>query len=245
MNIRRISGVCVAASLLVAGLSGCAGMSKEQKEQLESENTELKTKLEQAMTKAQSLEKEKTDLSKENTELLKAQEDAKTQYQDVLSQLKDEVQNGQVELTQYKNMLSVDVAEKLFFNSGSAKLKKEGLAMLKKVGTALNQYPDKYIRVIGHTDNVRLRPGSAFATNWELSVARATNVVRVLEKMVDPKRLVASGRAQYDPVASNSTPEGRQKNRRIELLLIDKALFESTQPSAGKVLPGPVTRTAQ
>jgi len=64
-----------------------------------------------------------------------------------------------------------------------------------------------------------------YPTNWELSVARATNVVRFLQDVgVPPERLVASGRGEYDPVASNDTPEGRQKNRRIEIMLIDQSL---------------------
>jgi chemotaxis protein MotB len=218
-------------------LTGCASLSQNKK--VTEEGLDLNAQLEQALAKIQTLEKEKNALALQNTDLLKSKEESDAQYKDVLSQLKDEVQDGQVKLTQYKNMLSVDVAEKLFFNSGSAKLKKEGKAMLSKVGAALNQYGDKYIRVVGHTDNVPLRPGSAYATNWELSVSRATNVVRFLEKMVDPKRLVASGRGEHDPVASNDTPEGRQKNRRIELLLIDKNLFESTQPSAEKAEEAP------
>jgi chemotaxis protein MotB len=154
-------------------------------------------------------------------------------------------------VTQYKNMMSVDVAEKIFFNSGSASLKKEGRDVLAKVGGVLNQYKDKYIKVVGHTDNVPTGKGSAFPSNWELAVTRATGVVRFLqdEVGVSPDRLVATGRAEYEPVADNGTPEGRQRNRRIEIVLMDKALFESTQPSAQKSQVGgteaKVTTTAK
>jgi len=137
------------------------------------------------------------------------------------------VAKGQLQVRQYKNMLSVDLAEQVFFDSGRANLKAEGKNVLKKVGDALKGYENKIIRVVGHTDNVPVSKSlqATFPSNWELSVARATNVVRFLQEVgVPPERMVASGRSEYDPVASNDTPEGRQKNRRIEIMLIDKNL---------------------
>jgi len=123
-------------------------------------------------------------------------------------------------------MLTVDVAEKIFFASGSSTLKASGKEVLQKVGAAIAGYPDKIIRVVGHTDNVPLRGAM---TNWELSVMRATNVVRFLQdkSKIDPTRLVAAGRSEYQPVAANDTPEGRQKNRRIEITLMDKSYIET------------------
>jgi chemotaxis protein MotB len=124
-------------------------------------------------------------------------------------------------------MLAVDLAEQIFFDSGRATLKAGGKDVLKKVGEALKGYENKIIRVVGHTDNVPVAKSlqSTFPTNWELSVARATNVVRFLQDVgIPPERMVPSGRGEYDPVASNDTAEGRQKNRRIEIMLIDKNL---------------------
>jgi chemotaxis protein MotB len=121
----------------------------------------------------------------------------------------------------------VDLAEQIFFDSGRATLKKGGREVLKKVGAALKDYEDKVIRVVGHTDNVPVAKSlqTTFPSNWELSVARATNVVRFLQEAgVPPERMIPSGRGEYDPVAPNDTPEGRQKNRRIEIMLIDKSL---------------------
>jgi chemotaxis protein MotB len=80
---------------------------------------------------------------------------------------------------------------------------------------------------VGYTDNVPVAKSlqGTYPTNWELSVARATTVVRFLQDSgVPPERMIASGRGEYDPVASNDTPEGRQKNRRIEIMLIDQSL---------------------
>ncbi len=187
----------------------------------------------------QRLADEKQALERQNAALLQAQRDSQAQFNDVLGQLKHEVDDGQLKLTQYKNMLNVNVAEKAFFNSGSDQLKPEGQKVLTKVGKALNQYPDKYIHVIGHTDDEPVQM-SPFIDNWVLATARAGTVVRFLQKQakVEGRRLEASGRSEYDPVASNATDAGKQENRRIEILLIDKALFESTQPSAlGGVSP--------
>jgi len=124
----------------------------------------------------------------------------------------------------------VDVAEQIFFDTGSFTLKKSGQEVLKKVGDAIANYPDKAIRVVGHTDNVPYKSGKW--TNWELSAMRATTVVRFLQdkSSIDPQRLVSAGRGQYEPVASNDTPEGRQKNRRIEITLLDKSYLETMAP---------------
>ena len=125
-------------------------------------------------------------------------------------------------------MLTVDVAEQLFFDSGRATLKDTGKDVLKRVADAIKSYDDKAIRVVGHTDNVPISGAlqKTYATNWELSVARATTVVRFLQEAgIEPERLVATGRAEYAPIAENDSPEGRQKNRRIEITLINKNLF--------------------
>jgi len=126
-------------------------------------------------------------------------------------------------------LLSVDVAEQIFFDSGRADLKDSGKEVLAKVGEALKSYDKKIIRVVGHTDNVPLAKSiqKIFPSNWELSVVRATNVVRFLQEVGIPaERMVASGRGEYAPIASNDTAEGRQKNRRIEIMLIDQSLAE-------------------
>jgi chemotaxis protein MotB len=131
-------------------------------------------------------------------------------------------------------MLSVDVAEQIFFDSGRAVLKSSGKEVLKTVGEALKSYDNKLIRVAGYTDNVPIAKSmqNVYPSNWELSVARATNVVRYLQEVgVPPERMIASGRGEYGPIAPNDTPEGRQKNRRIEIMLIDQSLAEElTKP---------------
>ncbi|MFI5304230.1 MAG: OmpA family protein [Nitrospiria bacterium] len=167
-------------------------------------------------------------LERQNAAMAAAIQQRQQQYDALVQGLAKEVEKGQLQVRQYQNMLAVDLAEQIFFDSGRAKLKPGGKEVLKKVGEALKRYDNKIIRVVGHTDNVPVAKSlqGTFPTNWELSVARATNVVRFLQEVgIPPERMAASGRSQYDPVASNVTPEGRQKNRRIEILLIDKTLM--------------------
>jgi chemotaxis protein MotB len=182
------------------------------------------------------LQKEKTSLQEQVAALEQHQRALETtsqqrqaQYDALVNKLSKEVQSGQLKVRQYQNMLSVDVAEQIFFDSGRAALKSSGKDVLKQVGEALKSYDKKIIRVVGYTDNVPISQAiqNIYPTNWELSVARAINVVRFLQEVgVPPERLVASGRGEYAPVAPNDTPEGRQKNRRIEIMLIDQSLAE-------------------
>lgn len=122
------------------------------------------------------------------------------------------------------------MVEKILFDSGSAEIKKEGKKVLDRVVEILKNVKDRQINIEGHTDNVPISPRLAqkFPTNWELSTARATNVVRYLqEKGIDPALLSATGYAEYRPVSPNDTEEGRAKNRRIEIVLVPLELKKS------------------
>lgn len=200
---------------------------KQKIASLETDNGDLKQKIAALEQNRTAMQERVGSLEQEKASLLAAGQQQQRQYEELVRGLSQEVQKGQLQVRQYQNMLAVDLAEQIFFDSGRAKLKPGGKDVLKKVAEALKGYESKVIRVVGHTDNVPVaKPLRAtFPTNWELSVARATNVVRFLqENGVPPERMVASGRSEYDPVAANDTPEGRQKNRRIEILLIDKNL---------------------
>ena len=179
------------------------------------------------------LRKQIDALEQQKAQLLAVSQQNQSQYDSLVKNLTEEVKKGELQVRQYKDMLTVDVAEQLFFDSGRADLKDTGKAVLKKVGEALKGYEDKVIRVVGHTDNVPISKSAQkiFPSNWELSVARATTVVRYLQEVgIPPERMVASGRAEYQPVAENDTAEGRKKNRRIEITLIDKNLVQEVSP---------------
>ncbi len=214
MNRHLVVSAVLAASV---AMGGCVSTSKYEKLEAD-KNQEISN-----------LQKEKAALEQEKAALETASKQNQEQYNALVHKLSREVQQGKLKVRQYQNMLSVEVAEQIFFDSGHAELKSSGKEVLKQVGEALKSYEHKLIRVAGYTDNVPIAKAiqNVYPTNWELSVARATNVVRYLQEVgVPPERMVASGRGEYAPVATNDTPEGRQKNRRIEIMLLDQSLAE-------------------
>ena len=116
--------------------------------------------------------------------------------------------------------LVVSLNDTVLFDPGKAALKSGSLNELLAVGQALNTL-DNYIRVEGHTDNVPIS-NAQFPSNWELSAARATTVVRIFtdNAHIPPEKLSAVGYGEYKPVADNSTPEGRSRNRRVDIILL-------------------------
>jgi chemotaxis protein MotB len=209
------------------------GGLQEQVQSLQSQRSALelqKTSLEQQQA---DLRRQVDALEQQKTQLLSASRQTQSQYDALVRNLTEEVKKGELQVRQYKDMLTVDVAEQMFFDSGRANLKDTGKSVLKKVGEALKGYEDKVIRVVGHTDNLPITKSlrKVFPSNWELSVARATTVVRYLQEVgIPPERMVASGRAEYQPIASNDSAEGRKKNRRIEITLIDRNLMQEATP---------------
>jgi chemotaxis protein MotB len=205
-----------------SALEGQRNSLAQQKTSLEQDKAALEREQAQLRTHNEALEQQRA-------QLLSASKQSQAQYDSLVAGLNQEVQKGQLQVRRYKDMLTVDVAEQLFFDSGRAALKQTGKEVLKKVADAINTYEDKAIRIVGHTDNVPISKAAqkVFPSNWELSAARATTVVRFLQQAgIAPERLIATGRAEYAPVAPNDSPEGRQKNRRIEITLIDRNLLQ-------------------
>jgi chemotaxis protein MotB len=151
-------------------------------------------------------------------------EKATQTYQDLQKKLEKEIQEGQVQIAEMKDRLTVTMVDQILFPSGSAEVGSKGKAVLDKVVDILKDVKDKRIEIDGHTDNVPIVSSlkKRFPTNWELSTARATEVVRYLQETggIDPRLLSAAGFAEYQPVESNKTEAGRHKNRRIEIVLL-------------------------
>ncbi len=149
-------------------------------------------------------------------------------YQDsvskaLFSNIEDALINfGKDELTveQKDGKVYVSLSEQLLFKSGSATVNNKGRQALLNLAEVLKKQQDIQVMIEGHTDDVPIRTPK-YEDNWDLSVMRATEVVRILVwgGKVAPERLIASGRASYLPVASNKTPEGRTLNRRTEIIL--------------------------
>lgn len=150
--------------------------------------------------------------------------------QQLLATLKKQLESDKIKISELSNRVAVRLDERLLFDSGKAFIKASGFKILNKIGAVLKKIEDKHIQVEGHTDN---RPigrvlKNKFATNWELSVARATIVTRYLVDVVkiSPTRISSTGFSSHQPVAENKTPEGRQANRRVEFALLPLRLNE-------------------
>ena len=216
---------CIGTVFIVLALgimaSGCVsnGTYREMEMGKNQEIDTLKGKVAALQDRVVVLEKQQVSMAAENQQTEK-------EYTALLTGLSKEMKSNKLKVKQYQNMVSMDLAEQLFFASGSATLKPDGKEILKDVADALKAYEDKIIRVVGHTDNVPIAT-SMYPSNWELSVARAAAVVRYLQEAgIPPERMIAAGRGEYSPLVPNDTPEDREINRRIEIMLIDKSLAE-------------------
>jgi len=193
----------------VQGLTADNETLRKDKDSLQKDNQDLRDRVSELTSKAEKAEQ---------------LEKATQTYQDLQKKLEKEIQDGQVQLTEMKNRLTMTMVDKILFPSGSADVSRDGKKVLDKVITILKDITDKRIQVEGHTDNVRIYSSikTKYPTNWELSVARATQVVRYLQEEggLDPKLLSATGYSEYSPLAANDTDENKAKNRRIEIVLL-------------------------
>ncbi len=215
-KIRQQDSSYLALNNKYSNLVNTSGMKlAELSASLESKSKELSKKektlqeKEQKLKELQSLiQKQDSILNNLNNTILNALLGFKS------DEFSTEMKNGKV---------YVSLSDKLLFKSGSAAMEDKGKEAIKKLAEVLNKNIDIDIAVEGHTDNVPIKT-SLYKDNWDLSVARATNIVRMLNEDhgVHPRRLTASGKGEYFPVASNETLEGRAKNRRTEIVLSPK-----------------------
>jgi chemotaxis protein MotB len=212
--------------LFVLALAGGAAASLFLWTRLEralAENADLAQRLER-------MEAEKADLLTLRNELsvqvqAKEEELAKLQgtYEDLETKMKEEIEKGDVRLSQAGGRIKVDLVDRILFDVGDASVTEQGAEVLSRVGAVLAAVEDKKIQVSGHTDDLPIseRLRDRYPTNWELAAARASNVVRFLEEKasVPGRRLVAAAYGPFEPISSNRTAGGRARNRRIEIVL--------------------------
>jgi len=151
----------------------------------------------------------------------------------------DDVDSDDIDITVDKTVVMINVSDKLLFNSGSYRVSKNADNLLKKLADVINSEPAMEVMIEGHTDSQTIVPGSHLQDNWDLSVRRATSIVRILQDKynVDPAKLIATGRSSYAPLVENDSKENRAKNRRTRIVILpnlDKffALLESEQGQA-------------
>jgi len=192
--------------VLIAGLSsGCATAKKAQRvDELEMEVARLRSEL----VKAQQAEEKVSDLERAKRDLAR--------------KLERELKDYKAKLEMTERGLVITFLAEVFFDSGMAKIKKQGQATLTEVGSVLNEdVVDSFVAIEGHTDSDPIVK-SGWKSNWELSSARALAVLHyfVDECQVAPERLSANAYGEYKPVASNDTDEGKQQNRRVEIVIL-------------------------
>jgi chemotaxis protein MotB len=222
----------IGSVLTVALLVGLLGFSScERKREVEQVRTELdaaRAAAAKIQAEANQLKDKLAETQARIEELQKEKDTAVQTHQSLEDEMRAALESKDVTISQLQGKLTVNILDRILFDSGEAELKPDGASVLRKIAAILAQHPQLKIHVIGHTDNVPIRPTarSRYASNWELSTSRATAAVRFLTEKagVDPRRLGAVGYGEFRPVADNSSPEGRARNRRIAITILSEEM---------------------
>lgn len=223
----RIGGLMDTINHLNSTVNSLNGRINELGFENQNTNNQLNMTKEQVAAQRQRLKQMQMLLDQQ----MKAAESLRKKIADALTGFN----SNELTVTMKNGKVYISMQESLLFPSGSAVVNAKGKEALSKVASVLNNNNDINIDIEGHTDSVAIH-NKMFADNWALSVGRATSIAHVLidDYKVSPDRLVASGRAYYDPVATNTTPAGRALNRRTEIILEPKLdeLMQLMNPDA-------------
>jgi chemotaxis protein MotB len=214
-------------------------------------NNELSQRLKSVGQSVETLSGEKGSLSKALAEtkarleeLRKQQAAAEAraaQFRELAARFKKLVDAGQLKVTMRGGRMVLELSNDVLFDSGRTDLKEVGKKTLAEVAAVLRTMGDRRFQVAGHTDNVQIRT-ARFPSNWELSTARAVEVVKLLvDSGMDSRNLSASGYSEFAPLDSNDTPDGRARNRRIEITLVPnlEELVNVPEAAPGGAPPSP------
>jgi chemotaxis protein MotB len=240
-RIRSVSWVVALASVSV--LAACHPTEEEYKAK-QAEVAQLQAKLNESEQRGNSLEARLKEMSDNNAALaerlnlagaekgtleraleeLRAREKQSQArlavFTEMLNKFRSMIDSGKLRVRVVRGRMVVELAENILFDSGRADLKKEGQEALTQVAGVLATIENRDFQVAGHTDNIPIK-SARFPSNWELSTARAVVVTKWLtEKGLDATRVSAAGYADTQPVAANTEADGRQQNRRIEIVLM-------------------------
>jgi chemotaxis protein MotB len=207
-------------------------------------NTSLSSRTDELSEKVKTLEIQKKEMElriaelERETELRLAEESAQREqmresYEKLLSSLEGEVRQRTVEIQSYRNALTINIMDKIFFDSGRDVIKPEGLDVLMRVGAVINDLPDKIIRIEGHTDDVPIGPKiiDRFPNNWSLGASRAMRVAEYLRMKtgIDPSEIYIVSYSFYHPRVPNISEYNRARNRRIEITVLNKELYQKLE----------------
>lgn len=218
--------------------------TQEQKEKADSDKAiaDLKARvaeLEGKQTDAQ------TKAELEELRQQKAAADARAKlFDDFVQKFKSMIDAGKLDITTRRGQIVLALATDVLFDEGKTDIKPEGKTAITEVATALKSVSGRRFQVAGHTDTFPILHKKEFASNWELSTARAVAVVKLLiEKGVKADALSAAGYAEFDPAQSNGTDKGRAKNRRIEIVLVPNIEELVKMPELKPIEHAPPTTT--
>jgi len=200
---------------------------QKTQEDLQLKEDRLKEIEENAARKMQDLEQLKVELDQRNRRMIEL-ESVLHSKDSIMNALKNTIskalygfQQDGLSVSIRNGEVYVSMEEKLLFQTGSIEVDPKGISALKQLAVILEQNPDIFITIEGHTDDVPVIRNASFQDNWDLSVKRATSIVRILldNSKINPQRLIASGRGEFLPVDPRKDPVARRKNRRTEIIL--------------------------
>jgi len=229
-----VSGV-LAAALVAALLLWATALGKVRGQQLlQARLNEATASLASTLNDNQNLRDQLAALQTQLADLQKEKETAAQMSKNLEDEMRADLESKDVTISRLQGKLTVNILDRVMFDSGEAILKPDGEAVMRKIAALLAEHPGLKIHVIGHTDNVPIH--GRFASNWELSAARALAAVHFLTERagVDPRRVGAVGYGEYRPIADNATADGRAKNRRIAVTILSDELAGADAPAAPK-----------
>ncbi|HWC59528.1 MAG TPA: OmpA family protein [Verrucomicrobiae bacterium] len=230
--------MAIAAAILLGLWNSSNAQHQKDVETMQSAADALKADLASAKAQIQTNQDLIASLTNQVAALQKEKEQVSKNSKSLEDEMRSQLESKDVTISKLQGRLTVNIVDRVMFDSGEAVLKPDGEVVMRKIASILQEHPDLAIHVIGHTDNIPIRQTaqSRFASNWELSTARALAAVHFLTEHagVDPHRVGAVGYGEFRPVADNSTAEGRAKNRRIAITIVPGELNLSDTPLATK-----------
>ncbi|MEO6329253.1 MAG: OmpA family protein [Ginsengibacter sp.] len=217
-RIANLQGEMAALNAKIASLNTDIGRLNSQNNQLGQQTAEQQNLLSQSKETLQQQQQRLQQLQA----LLAEQKAQSEQLKNKMTEALQGFNSSDLSVYEKNGKVYVRLSENLLFPSGSAVVNPKGVDALSKLAAVLNLNADVAVNIEGHTDSIPIR--ARFKDNWDLSTARANAIVRILvdNYKVDPVRVMASGHSYFDPIESNSTPEGRAMNRRTEIILSPK-----------------------
>jgi chemotaxis protein MotB len=214
----------------VAELEACKQDKQATTAKLTKQNDECTAKLADMTQLARSLGAKTEKLAEEKSDLNKRLEEVERQreverarvavYQGLLEKLKGMIDNGQLQVNIRNGKMVVRLPDNVLFDPGKTDIKPAGKKALEELTEVLKAIPNRNFQVTGHTDNAPIK-SKKFRSNWDLSTARAVEVVNFMIKSgMEPNRLSATGYGEYDPIGPNDTPANKAQNRRIEIVIM-------------------------